>query len=143
MALYPKRIEESVSAKLFLAGDKVMMTHVFELPPSEFCNTRVSFESRYGTYGCFFTRARMTMPRVERDLLIDFASSRVFPLAPVLLTCSDPAKSTRCSLPIFLVPSSWFAIATVSVKRECERDEASFILVAATVRFLLPFYITL
>lgn len=43
----------------------------------------------------------MTMPRALKLLLIFFASSSVCPVAPVLPTFSDPAKSTRYKLPDF------------------------------------------
>ena len=41
----------------------------------------------------------MTFPSALSDLLIDFASSIVSPEAPVLAALSDPARSTRVSLP--------------------------------------------
>jgi hypothetical protein len=37
----------------------------------------------------------MTLPRAERDLLIIFASSNVYPVALVLPIFSEPAKSQR------------------------------------------------
>lgn len=40
-------------------------------------------------------RALITMPSADNDLLIFFASSNVWPEAPVFPTFSDPARSTR------------------------------------------------
>ena len=37
-------------------------------------------------------RALMTIPSADRDLLIFLASSRVWPVAPVFSTFSDPAN---------------------------------------------------
>ena len=39
--------------------------------------------------------ALMQFPSAESDWLIFFASSSVWPLAPVFLTCSEPARSAR------------------------------------------------
>ena len=82
---------------------------VFVLPPSESCRSRVSFESRYGMC-CDLpsTSAEMQLPSAERDRLILVASLSRSPLACVLDWRSEPAKSTRLSLPIRIpvVPSS-------------------------------------
>ena len=74
---------------------------VLVLPPSESCNKRVSFESRYGT--CAFaadeTRDSITLPRAVRDMLILIPSFICSPVAPVLDCRSDPARSTKFSFP--------------------------------------------
>ena len=44
-----KRSVASVSSSARAAGESVTMKHVRQLPPSESCSSRVSFESRNGT----------------------------------------------------------------------------------------------
>ncbi|RUS14663.1 hypothetical protein BC938DRAFT_477279 [Jimgerdemannia flammicorona] len=63
-------------------------------------------------------KALMTMPSAVNDLLIFLASSSVCPDAPVLPTFSEPAKSTRWSLPCLTAPVSRFLLATVMTKME-------------------------
>ena len=62
------------------AGPQLAHMTVFVLPPSESCSSRVSLESRYGMC-CDLpsTRAEMTLPRAERDMLILVASLRRSP----------------------------------------------------------------
>ena len=83
------------------AGEIIAIIVVLQLPPNESSKMRVSFESRYGM--CWRPRASvsaaMTLPSAERDWLIFFVSSRRCPVAPVRRTRSDPARSTRLSLP--------------------------------------------
>ena len=55
----------SVSSKLLSAGETHAIIVVRELPPSESCRMRVSFELRYGTWKIFFVssvRAAITLP---------------------------------------------------------------------------------
>ena len=59
---------------------------VLELPPSDSCRMRVSFELRYGTCGLDSESAPMTRQSDESDALIFLASSSVSPLEPVLPT---------------------------------------------------------
>lgn len=47
----------------------------------------------------------MHKPNVVSDKLIYLASVSVLPVAPVFEMRSEPAKSTRLSLEIFLLPS--------------------------------------
>ena len=55
----------------------------------------VNLESRNGTCGeCGSASAAMTLPKADREVLIDFASDKRVPLETVLLTRSLPAKST-------------------------------------------------
>ena len=68
---------------------------VLLFPPSDSFKSLVNFESRYGTWLEFFEIELMTLPRVDRLELIFLASSRAAPLAQLLDTRSDPAKSTR------------------------------------------------
>eukprot|EP00955_Chlamydomonas_euryale_P043021 352476-Chlamydomonas_euryale.AAC.1 len=71
-------------------------------------------------------------------------SFRRSPVAPVLAWRSEPARSTRLSLPMrmcespFDFPSNFSTHSIVSVKMECERDESAFIAVAPTTRWLCP-----
>lgn len=71
----------------------------------------------------------ITIPRVVSDLLIVFASSRVYPAAPVLEIFSDPARSTKKSLPVFLPLVLKFSALTVMIKTECDLELYAFILV--------------
>ena len=48
-------------------------------------------------------KAFITFPSAESDLLIIFASSRVYPVASVFSVFSEPAKSQQNSLPSFEV----------------------------------------
>lgn len=63
----------------------------------------MSFESRYGINVPFLlsVNALITFPSADSDLLIIFASSRVYPAASVFSTFSDPAKSQQKSFPSF------------------------------------------
>jgi hypothetical protein len=82
---------------------------VFVLPPSESCSKRVSFESRYGMCALLpSTRAEMQLPSAESDRLIFVASLSRSPVACVFDCLSEPARSTKLSLPIRMeeVPSS-------------------------------------
>ena len=79
--------------------------------------------------------ALITFPKADRDLLIIFASSRVYPVASVFAIFSDPAKSQQYSLPILDVSVSVFFCNIVTWNMECEREEVAFILVAATDLF--------
>ena len=95
-ALWPKRQVESVSWSLKGLGEQVTIRHVFELPPRDSLSIRVSFDSRYGICEIFLSvKALITLPNVVRDWLILFASSRVYPSAPVFAILSEPAKSTK------------------------------------------------
>ena len=120
-----------------------MISAVLALPPSESCSTRVSFESRYGT--CVdlpSVSALITCPRALRDLLIFFASSSCVPVACVFRTISEPARSTSTSLPVRFAVVSVSVCSTFTVKTECDREDPSFIPVAATARLAAPLPIT-
>ena len=82
-------------------------------------------------------RAWMQFPRAERDWLIFLASSRVFPVAPVLLTFSLPARSARFNLPSFVLPSGSLWIKEM-IKSEWLRELAAFIFVKALDRNFSP-----
>lgn len=68
----------------------------------------------------------MTIPSADNDLLIFFASSSVWPDAPVLPTFSEPARSTRYRLPAFAAPVSTFRCWIVMRKMECDRELSAF-----------------
>ena len=75
-----------------------MMRAVLELPPRDCWRMRVSFDSRYGTWVDFLSVSEViTLPKVVRDKLIIFASSRVCPTAWVFSIFSEPARSTKYS----------------------------------------------
>ena len=96
MALCPNLNVEIVSASLYILGEQVIINHVLEFPPSDSCKILVNFESLYGTWVDFpSVRLFITNPRELNDLLIFFASSNVWPVAPVFDIFSDPARSTK------------------------------------------------
>uniref|UniRef100_A0A182J2R4 Uncharacterized protein n=1 Tax=Anopheles atroparvus TaxID=41427 RepID=A0A182J2R4_ANOAO len=141
--LRPKSSVDFVSDSLKLAGEQQMTMVVRALPPSDSCRMRVSFESRYGM--CVLlpsARAEITLPSADSDLLMFFASSSTVPSAPVFDTFSEPARSTRYSLPDSFFSFSMFSCLTLIRKTECERDECSFMFVTAMCRFDLPSSIT-
>mmetsp|Transcript_1429 Transcript_1429/g.5628 ORF Transcript_1429/g.5628 Transcript_1429/m.5628 type:complete len:278 (-) Transcript_1429:895-1728(-) len=92
---------ESDSTNASSAGLIIAIIVVLQLPPRLSSRMRVSLESLYGM--CCLprgsVRAAMTLPRDESDWLIFRLSSSRCPVAPVSRTLSDPAKSTRFSLP--------------------------------------------
>jgi hypothetical protein len=124
------------------------MTHtitVLLLPPRAFCNNLVKAESLYGTLVFFpslcSARALMTFPRQDRLMLIPAPSLRRSPVAPVESTRSLPAKSTRLMtavLAISLPALFLFFWTKVRPTMVCALDEVAFMLVLATVRFIVP-----
>ena len=60
----------SVSSRSASEGETLAIISVFELPPSESCSSRVSFESRYGTCDSFSHSALITLPRARSPRLI-------------------------------------------------------------------------
>ena len=73
-------------------------------------------------------------PRQER------AQAHLSPVAPVLLCRSEPARSTRLSLPtrMWSPRSSLWLHSTTMQKMEWFLEEARFIMVEPTDRFFLP-----
>ncbi len=61
------------------------------------------------------TNADITLPRHERERLILAPSLRRIPSAPVLLCRSDPAKSTRLSLPTLTCCSPVASVSHCSI----------------------------
>jgi hypothetical protein len=81
----------------------------------------------------------MTSARAERLLLmliVSLSRSLLSP-APDEARRSDPARSTRLRTPSHDSPVRLLDPMTRSEKTECERDERSFISVAATARRVL------
>ena len=78
----------------------------------------------------------MQRPSVVSDWLMALASSKPAPSTPLFLTRSEPARSTRYSLP-FSVRTPPVHL-TDRVSTACERDESAFILVEAVARLELP-----
>ena len=75
-------------------GEMLTNIRVLLLPPRLFCSRWVSLEFLYGTWGVFCARAMMTLPRLESDLLMAWASVRRTPSLPLSFTLSLPARST-------------------------------------------------
>jgi hypothetical protein len=100
----------------------------------------LTFEFRYGIclslFSLFSPSAAMTSPSALKLLLIFCVSRRrslCFP-APLAFNRSLPARSTRFSAPSHTWPVCVFVPRMRSVNTECEREERSFIRVAATMR---------
>lgn len=108
-------------------------------------------ESRYGTFSTVrfaslpapppalaAARAAMTRPSVVKLLLIKAPSLSLVPVAPVAFARSLPARSTsemrETFSPTMSVVVSWRFCVKRSVNTACERDDVSFMFVAATVR---------
>lgn len=113
---------------------------VRQFPPRVSFSSRVSLLYRKGTWLLFpYANIWMQFPRVRRDLLI-FAPSiwrEFFP--PTAL--SDPARSTRLSLPMltsYFIPRAFYLVSALTVRRAWDRDEASFDPVASLDRFAAP-----
>ena len=128
----------SVSSRSASPGDTHASIIVLELPPSESCRRRVSFESRYGTWWCFSHRALITLPSASRPLLIWMPSCSRSPLAPVRLARSEPARSTKCSFGLKTLPVLAKRSSRLMVKMACERELDAFIAVAPVCRFRAP-----
>mmetsp|Transcript_2860 Transcript_2860/g.5048 ORF Transcript_2860/g.5048 Transcript_2860/m.5048 type:complete len:243 (+) Transcript_2860:4415-5143(+) len=103
---------EADSAALYGLGEMAQMRVVTWLPPSESCRTRVSTELRKLT--CSWDRQSwwITWPSTDRDWLMVAPSWAATPVAPVLESRSDPARSTRFSLDVISRPSRSFWCTT-------------------------------
>lgn len=81
-----------------LAGFELMLmsTERFTSVEKESFSSFVSIASRYGRKGVWSSpSALMHFPRVLRDRFIEFISLRAWPITLLLLTLSEPAKSTN------------------------------------------------
>mmetsp|Transcript_28660 Transcript_28660/g.95229 ORF Transcript_28660/g.95229 Transcript_28660/m.95229 type:complete len:226 (-) Transcript_28660:526-1203(-) len=147
-----KRHVEMDSSVWSEAGCIAATITVLQLPPSESRSTDVSMLLRYGTcvslppprpalpalalsLSC---RRVMTSSRKWSERLMWSASPRVVPLAPVLATRSEPARSTSCSFERRTVGAPTGRASTCTVKTQCERDDAAFIAVSQTARLVSP-----
>lgn len=137
LARFPNSQVEIVSSRLKGCGEQAISNVVLEFPPKDSCKRRVNFDYLYGI--CPFpppsASILMHCPSDVRDWLILLASTRRYPSTAVLEVFSEPAKSTKHSLPSFLDSSFWFFWPTVMMMMVCERDETAFMLVAETARF--------
>ena len=101
---------------------------VLVLPPRESCNSRVSLESLYGICEDFpSTNDEITLPNAVSDKLILIPSFNVYPVAPVFDYLSEPAKSTKLSLPALIIYSPFGSSSAVSmyiVNKLCDLDES-------------------
>ena len=91
------------------SGARLAITSALPSPDRHGCRRKVSLELRYGTCGLFFDRATNTSESAESDLLIACASLSCTPTALDLSRRSEPAKSTRCSVPLI----SWVRLLVV------------------------------
>jgi len=84
-------------------GVTIPINVVLQLPPKESKRILVMKLSLYGIWlrVCLSVNAAITFPSALSDLLIYLDSSKRAPTAPVIETLSDPAKSTKFSLPTF------------------------------------------
>lgn len=136
-------------------------------PLSESCSRYVRREFLKGTCECLERSELMTSPSADRDLLMHWASRRRLPSAPDLAMRSEPARSTRFSLPadreekkkrcfrycilscfsenvsVVCVPEVRWPVeelnpATVMMRRAWERELCSFRFVHAVALFMWP-----
>jgi len=117
---------------------------VLELPPRAFCKILVNFES-LKLINCFEPALSLliTFDRANKLRLMLEPSLSLIPSAYVLLTPSEPAKSTRFSWEIFVEPSFAQFETIFILKTVCDRDEFSFSLVSAILRYSSPCSISL
>lgn len=80
----------------------------------------------------------ITRPREVKLLLMFFASSKVCPFALVFPTFSEPAKSTKNSLPVLVEKSELFLYVIVIMKIEWLREDYLFMSVTPIALLSLP-----
>ena len=80
-------------------------------------------------------RVEITLPRAERLMLIALASSCPSLVVPVFDDFSEPARSTKESLPLERTPVFVLVDSIMMAKIRCERDDSAFI---AVLRTFLP-----
>ena len=121
----------TVSSASTVRGDTQATTHVEAVPPSESFSRRVSFEFRKGAWrrgpflSSFAAKAATTLPKASKPLLISMPSRNRAPCACVRAARSEPARSTKTSLPT--APPSR---RTRTCSSACDRELRSFICVA-------------
>ena len=136
--------EFSVSSACLIDGPMLTIIDVHELPPSESCNSHVSLASRNGVcFEPFSVNELMQLPSALSEKLMVLASSSHESDAPVFLTRSEPARSTRKSVDMVmqlkLLPHS-FSIyssdnfllhSTFTISTACDLDECALSFVNA------------
>mmetsp|Transcript_13929 Transcript_13929/g.39443 ORF Transcript_13929/g.39443 Transcript_13929/m.39443 type:complete len:259 (-) Transcript_13929:580-1356(-) len=139
MALLAKRRVWEVSSAWGVEGFTVAITAVRALPPRLGCRILVSLELRNGTCSSLRPSASllMTFPSMSRLVLMWALSPARTPVFSVFSSRSLPAKSTK-----FRVETLRGALgrlfSIVMRKMVCEREDESFILVAAVCRRDMP-----
>ena len=118
LARWAKRSVTIASSTFCASVRSVTMIVDLQLPPSESCSSRVSFESRHGT--CAFPvpdadSFSITEPNAYNDWLMFLASSfraALFDAPSVAYDFFDdsiPARSTRLSFADFSPPIPWIS----------------------------------
>ena len=122
---------------------------VLQLPPKDSVKSLVSFESRKGTKfrGLFEASAETQFDRAAIDLFMFLASWSLSPSLPVLLSLSEPARSTmvnraflytRFLLSFYAKFVSTHFCSTKIYKMACDRLELLFMPVWFTARLFMP-----
>ena len=110
------------------------------MPPIESLISIVKGWLRYGTCFAPEVSAEMTSPRADRLLLMDWSSFIWLPLASVLDTRSDPARSTRVSLPMVVTLVVWQASGGWVRMMEVGCGGGKVVVVVVRVALSVPFY---
>ena len=95
-----KRRVHRLSCAESATGDRFAMTSALPSPDRHGWSRKVSFELRYGTCGDRFDSATNTSVSADSDLLMAWVSLSRSPVACDLPSRSEPARSTRCSVPL-------------------------------------------
>lgn len=130
-----------VSSNWLRSGQMFASIIVLLFPPIESFRRFVNLLYRYGMWSRYFSdNATTTCSRNESDLLMNCASSSVFPSDPVFFVRSDPAKSTRFSLLIitFSADSTRDRISKWIVNTQCDLVEVLLSLCSEMVRLVSP-----
>ena len=132
-----------LSSKLLEQGDTFAIIRVWQLPPSESFNRRVSLESRNGMWFfeplvVFVCSMFMQLPSASSDLLMLAPSCILMPVFPVWAARSEPAKSTNENFPTLTLVLDWSFYIHVIWNTAWDLDEVSFKKVASHTLFKLP-----
>lgn len=141
MARTANLIVEIVYWWSFWSKEQVVIMDVFVSVDNESFKILVNFEFRYGIWSDPFVKECITFPRQERDKLIFFVYSRVWPLTPLFLTFYEPARSIKHNLVLKSAPLHWkFRYKNKIVWL---LEETSLVIVAAIFLLLCPCCINL
>ena len=116
---------------------------MLEFPPKLSWSILVSFEflkEMNCDYFFYVARAEITFPNSSNPRFMLIPYFRVTPVAPVFLSLSEPAKSTKKNFAV-IYPWSGYAIICCSIcrlKMAWDLEEESFISVTAVVLLMLP-----